>query len=268
MKDYYQILGVDRSASDDEIKRAYRRLASQHHPDKGGDKTRFQEVQEAYSVLSDVEKRSQYDNPSPHGMHFNFGGHPGFNMDEIFNMFGVHVQRQSQRQSPRIALWIELTDVARGGPRTVGLQVNHQTMNVEINIPAGIEDGESVRYTGIGPNGSDLIVQFRIKPHPHFLRSNRDLSVDAFIDIWDLVTGKEVTVSDLLGNTLQLTIPPRTQPGTVMRLRGRGLPNCTLPGRPNLPAGDLLVKMSARIPTVVSEELLDAIRREQSKTSG
>lgn len=263
MKDYYQILGVAKTASDDEIKRAYRRLASQHHPDKGGDKTRFQEVQEAYSVLSDPTKRSQYDNPMPQGMHFNFGGQPGFNMDEIFNMFGVHVQRHQQQRSPRIELWIDLEDVARGGPKTVTLSVNRQTSNIEIDIPAGIADGENVRYAGLGPGGTDLIVQFRVRPHPHFQRSNRDLTVEAFVDIWDLITGRDVNVTDILGKEWQLTIPARTQPGTILRLRGKGLPACRLSNRADLPPGDLLMKMIPRIPEEISPNLLHAIQRER-----
>ena len=102
MKDYYSTLGVARTATDDEIKRAYRKLASQHHPDKGGDKAQFQAVQEAYSVLSDAQRRQEYDNPRSQA-HFAAG--PGFNFDDIFGMFGVNM-RQHQARSPRLNIWM------------------------------------------------------------------------------------------------------------------------------------------------------------------
>ena len=181
MSDHYATLGVARNASQDEIKRAFRKLASQHHPDKGGDTGRFQQIQAAYDVLGDVAKRQQYDSPNPFGPHqgFNFkcGGPGGFNFNDMFEMFGQRRgpnQEFQRRSHVRMSLWIRLTDVATGGRRPVALG-NH---TVEIDIPPGINDGHNVQYGGIGPNGQDLVVQFRVQPDPRWARDALNLITD------------------------------------------------------------------------------------------
>ena len=263
MKDYYQILGVPRSASADDIKKAYRRLASQHHPDKGGDKEKFQEIQEAYNTLSDPTLRNDYDNPR---QSFNFArGNPGFNLDEIFNMFGADFRNPHRHAAAaRLSLWISLEDVIKGGPRSVALQIGNRVSSVEINIPAGIEDGDTIRYPGLSPDGNDLVIHYRIKPDPRFQREGRNLICQQDIDLWDLILGCEVMIEDATRATLALTVPPKTQPGSLLRIRGRGIPASNLPGRAsNLPTGDLLVKVQARIPEQIDPEIIDVIRRKR-----
>lgn len=261
MKDYYQILGVERGANDEEIKRAYRRLASQHHPDKGGDKAQFQEVQEAYATLSDPQRRSQYDNPM-RGAHFGMGGMPGgFNIDEIFNMFGVNMRQQ--RSSPRISLWIGLEDVARGGPKMISLQVGDRVSNVQIDVPPGINDGDTIRYPKLSPDGQDLIITYRIKPHPVWQREGRNITMEQQVDLWDLILGCEITVTDLTNSTLVINVPAGTQPGSLLRARGRGLPPSSIPGHSGGPLGDLFVRVQTRIPDRISEDLMAAIRSER-----
>lgn len=260
MKDYYRILGVTKQATANEIKQSYRRLASQYHPDKGGDTARFQEIQEAYAVLGDEQKRREYDNPRPQ-THFNFGaGMPGgMNLDDIFNMFGAGM-RQSQ-MNPRIQLWITLEDVARGGPRPISLQIGDQAATISIDIPPGISDGDTIRYPRLSPNGQDLIVVYRIKPDGRWQREGRDVTTEKQVSILDLILGTEIPIDDLAGATLMLKIPPGTQPGSLLRMRGRGLPASTLPGRAGGQAGDLLVRVQGYIPTELSNDLVDAIRR-------
>ena len=145
MTDHYQTLGVQKTATADEIKRAFRKLASQHHPDKGGDTAKFQEIQAAYEVLGESAKRAAYDNPrGPE-----FGGsqaNNAFDFGEIFNMFGARFQQTQQRSHARMTLWIGLLDVATPGPRTVSIGTQTGSHAVEINIPNGIEDGDSVQY--------------------------------------------------------------------------------------------------------------------------
>jgi molecular chaperone DnaJ len=125
MTDYYAALGVTKTATSDEIKKAFRKLASQHHPDKGGDTQKFQAIQQAYAVLGDEQKRAEYDNPRPQ-FSGGFHGHPGgVNINDIFGqMFGQQFAQQHQhprRGHVRMTLWISLLDVATGGRRTVSL---------------------------------------------------------------------------------------------------------------------------------------------------
>ena len=265
MQDHYKTLGVDRNASPDAIKKAYRQKASLYHPDKeGGSKVKFQEVEEAYRTLSDPNKRQQYDNPGSFGPQ-GFGGfgrhNTEFDLDAIFNMFGARFQHPHQQQQHRRAqmqLWITLEDVARGGPRTISVGTQHGAHAVEIEIPEGIDDGDSVQYGGIGPGGMDLIITFRIHPNPKWQRHGQNLVVEQSVSIWDLILGCELEIKDILNTKLELSVPPGTQPGTILRLRGRGL------GGRQQPQGDLLVKIQAEIPTNINPELLEAIEKNRA----
>lgn len=255
MKNYYEILGVKTSASQDEIKRAYRKLASQHHPDKGGDTQKFQEIQEAYAVLSDDQKRAAYDNPQQNfGFQFNSNG--PFDFDSIFDIFGARFGQQQQRpRYARMSLWITLADAVTGGPRTVSVGTHNGVHAVEIEIPSGIDDGDSVQYPGLAPGGMDLVITFRIHPDPRFQRNGSNLITDHTVNIWDLILGCQTSIRDVKNTTLTLTVPPRTQPGTLLRLKGRGLSQ-----RHNTP-GDLLVRIHARIPDQIPDELLNQIEQ-------
>jgi curved DNA-binding protein len=259
MTNHYQTLGVDRNATPDEIKRAYRKLASQHHPDKGGDKHRFQEIEQAYRTLSDPQQRAQHDTPNSFG---NMGGQ-GFNFESIFDIFGTRFQhphqRQNQHQRAMMTLWITLPDVARGGPKTISVGTHQGTMTVEIEIPPGIDDGASVQYPGIGPSGMDLVITFRIHPSPRWERQGPNLITDHPVDVWDLITGTEIKVQDILGTTFSLTVPARTQPGTTFRLRERGL------AQRSGAVGDLLVRIQARIPDNIPQPIIDAINQNRNQ---
>jgi DnaJ-class molecular chaperone len=158
MTDHYAALGVPRTATQDEIKRAFRSLASKHHPDKGGDTKKFQEIQAAYAVLGDAQQRADYDNPRPQFSGFGGGG-AQFNMHDIFSqMFGGQSPfgQQPRRNHVRMSLWITLLDVARGGRRPVALGTQAGTSTVEIEIPQGINDGDNVQYPGIAPGGQEI----------------------------------------------------------------------------------------------------------------
>lgn len=256
MPDHYQTLGVDRTASPEDIKRAYRRLASQHHPDKGGNTQQFQTIQQAYDVLSDPAQRQAYDRPQPE-FQFGPGVNFGFNFEDVFGMFNQ--QRQAQARVLKLAVWITLRDVAAGQRRMVSLATATGAHTVEIDIPQAINDGDSVRYLGIGPGGTDIVTQFRIQPHPRWQRAGLNLTVDQEVSIWDMIDGGTIEVEDVLGNGIAVSVPADCRPNALLRLRHRGLAD----GRGN--QGDLLVRIQPSITYPVPAEIRQAIRATRGK---
>jgi curved DNA-binding protein len=255
MTDYYQTLGVSRNATPNQIKQVYRKLASQHHPDKGGDKTRFQEIQQAYAILSDEQKRAQYSNPQTQEFNFQHHGmNGGFDFQTIFDVFGARFQPPRQRVNrAQMTLWITLQDVATAGRKTISVGTPQGTQVIEIEIPLNIDDGDSVQYSGLGPGGIDLVIIFKIHPNPKWQRQGPNLTVEHDVSVWDLILGQNIEIQDIMGNQLVLTIPARTQAKTVFRLKGRGLGQ-----RGNAP-GDMFVRVNPVIPACIPEPLLAAI---------
>ncbi len=256
MTDHYATLGVAKTATQDEIKRAFRRLASQHHPDKGGDTKKFQEIQAAYDTLGDEAKRQAYDNPAPQFQGFGPGAQFG-NMHDIFSqMFGGQSPfgQHPRRNHVRMSLWITLLDVARGGRRPVALGTQAGTSTVEIEIPQGINDGDNVQYPGIAPGGQDLVIQFRIQPHANFQRQGLNLATTHKVSIWTLILGGETEVQTVEGNRLVVKVAPHTQPGTTLRLRSQGL------GDQSGQKGDLMVQIQTEIPKTIAPEIITAIQ--------
>ena len=257
MTDHYATLGVARTATQDEIKRAFRKLASQHHPDKGGNTARFQTIQAAYDTLGDTAKRAAYDNPAPQFSGFtSSNGHP-FDLNNLFNMFaqgGGFPGGQQRRNHARMSLWISLADAIRGGSKTVAVNTNAGSTTVQIDIPPGIDDGDNVQYGGIAPGGMDLVVQFRLTPDPAWRRDGFDLHTEQRVVIWTLITGGDVEIRTPDGRTLAFGVAPRTQPGTVIRLKSQGIH--TRSGD----KGDLLIRLQAQLPENIPESLMEAIR--------
>jgi curved DNA-binding protein len=252
MKDYYAILGISRTATDADIKQAYRRMASQHHPDKGGSKERFQEIEEAYRVLSDPASRQEYDNPRPQP-HF---GSAGFNLDEIFNMFGTRFQAQQRQPTANLQLWITVKDLANPGPRVIAVSSPYGQSQIEIQIPPGIQDGDSVRYAKVAPGQQDLIITYRVKPDNEWQREGLHVITDLTLDVWQAMLGTTVRVRTLRDSEIELTVPAMTQPGTLLRVRGHGLP-----ARNNSHTGDMMVRIQIRLPEHVPQDLLQSIRQ-------
>ena len=172
MADHYQTLGIAKTATPDEIKKAYRKLASKHHPDKGGDTSTFQQIEEAYRILSDPQQRQQYDNPSPFqdfgqgapgGFSFHTGG-GGF--DDMFAQFFRQTQQQQrpQQQLFRTTINVTLEQVYNGGEQVLRLQTHNNIHHVKVDIPKGVHDGSQLRIDNV-IDGASLLVDFRINKH-------------------------------------------------------------------------------------------------------
>ena len=257
--DYYNTLGVKRGASDDDIKKAYRKMAMKYHPDRGGDEKKFKEVEEAYRTLSDPQKRQIFDmggdpnrqqggfrqGDSPFEFHFNTG-----NMDDIFESFGFGRRQARRNKSLSINVQIDLEDVLRGKTINAEVGISGGKKNViNIEIPPGIHDGQQIRYNGMGDNSlsgippGDLIVNVRIKKHRIFKREGDNLVLDKPVLVWDALLGTKVEIDTLDGKKLHLSIPAGTQPDTILSCRGEGVPNIR-----NKVRGNLFVKVKVTVP--------------------
>lgn len=282
-KDYYKILGVDRSASSDEIKRVYRKLALKYHPDKNPDDSqaeeRFKEINEAYEVLGDSTKRAKYDQlgssyraweraggqtgsfdwsewmaGGPGGVRVevgDFGDVLGGFSDFFSAIFGgMGAQQQGFRTQGRgrgrdieQPITITLAEANTGTTRT--LRTNGK--NIEVTIPAGARTGTKVRVSGHGEAGvqksGDLFLVINVEPDARFKRKNDDLYTKVEVDLYTAVLGGEVEVPTLSGNVV-LTIPSGSQPDQSFRLKGRGVPNL----RDKNKRGDLYVRLDITLP--------------------
>lgn len=247
--DHYKTLEIAKTATADDIKRAYRRLASKHHPDKGGSKEAFQRIEEAYRTLSDPQKRQQYDQPPPQNP---FGGFHG-PFEDIINQF--HKQQRQQRVYT-VGIAVTLEQVALGSTESIHINGFSGNRLIQIQIPKGVENGQQVRYDGIMDDGI-LQVLYTVKPHPVFTRNGRDLTSVYSPSIWDLIIGTTTTITTLLGVELEIKIPARTRPGTQFRIPGRGL-------QINGQTGDQYLLINPVMPDTISNELLELIKQEQT----
>lgn len=246
--DPYSILGVGRNATPDDIKTAYRKLANKHHPDRGGDTATFQNVQAAYDILSDPQKREMHDNPQMRMNPFPGGFNP---FEEMINQF----MNASRRKIYTVTVFVTLEQIARGIIDNVGINTPHGQKIVQLQIPPNIEDGSQIRYDGILPDGS-LQVQFRIYEHPTFKRYGIDLYSTHKVNIFELIAGTTIIITDIWGKQLEVNIPPMTKPGSKFRISGKGLGG----------SGDQYVLIEADLPDKISEETLNQIRKELERS--
>ena len=283
-RDYYEVLGVNRNASPEEIKRAYRKVALKYHPDKNpGDETaeeKFKEASNAYDVLSDPEKRKIYDVRGHAGVH-NAGFQGYTNFEDIFTNFGDIFGREvfgnfgdvfgdvfsrdnptgfgtHRRGNLRTKLTIPFEESILGAEKRI--QVNDRTLTIK--IPQGIKDGQSLRLAGqgdltVGGQRGSLIVKIAVQPHPNFKRENLDLVTEATVPFTTAALGGKVRIPTLKGH-IDLKIPAGTQPEQQLRVRGGGVVD------PSRRKGDLRVQIKIETPrslTRKQKELLKELEK-------
>jgi DnaJ-class molecular chaperone len=302
MRDPYDVLGVSKTASEAEIKKAFRTLAKKHHPDtKGGDaasQKKFQEIGAAYDIVGDKEKRAKFDageidaagNPrgfdpgaqgfrggpfgggqggGPGDYHFTWTdqggeGAQGFAAEDLFADLLGGLGGRGGRQQPRqgqdfsVAITVSFEDAARGGERRVMLPNGEQ---IDVKIPVGLRDGQQIRLKGRGGAGrrggpaGDVLIQVSVAPHPYYVRDGNALRMDLPITLQEAVTGGKVPVPTLTG-TVSLSVPAGSNTGSVLRLKGKGIP-----AHGSEAAGDLYVKLVVTLPDKPDAELTEFAQR-------
>ena len=264
--DPYTTLGVNRNASDSEIKTAFKNLAKQYHPDRGGDEAKFKDVNEAYSKIKNQQARQQYEQEQVFGggqnfndMNFSFGGE-GF--DELFSsLFGGgrgFGRRQPRNRNLQIGMKITLEEVYRGEKKRIHIdQINK---DVDIQIPRGIQSGQTIRYKGLGFNEyknappGDLMVKLYVEEHPYFIRDGMNLYAEHSITCWEALTGCSINVNTIDSKKFNLKVPAGTQPGTVMKIAQHGMMHV------NTRMGDFFVRINVSIPKNLTKDQINVIR--------
>jgi curved DNA-binding protein len=294
-KDYYKILGVERNASEDDIRKAYRKLAMQYHPDRNPNdqqaEERFKEINEAYQVLNDATKRAHYDRlgsdysnwqrrGAPGDFNWDqYGGFPGGvrveygDLDDLFGSggggfsdffrtifgqgagTGTRTRTRQQPQGYQQELEITLEEAFQGTTRVFESDGKQK----QVRIPAGVRTGSKVRVAGAGPNGLDLYLIVDVREDPRFERRGNDLHTTATANVFTAILGGEADVETLSGK-VKLNIPAGTQPEQVFRLAGRGMPSLKNKDE----KGDLYVRLKVQVPKYLSpkqRELLEEASR-------
>ena len=290
-RDHYEVLGVQRNASDEDIKRAYRSLARKHHPDRNpGDKqaeAKFKEVQDAYEILSDKSKREQYDRfgfagsqpgfgGGPGGGTFHWGGGPGGQQsidprqaEEMFrnifggmggeagpdlgDIFGQKPRGRSRRGQPRQPEAATSNVTIPFLAAALGGTVNLRLDDHElaVKIPAGVEEGKILRLQGQGPAGSDLHLRLHIEPHAYFRREGNNVILGVPISLPEAIVGGKIDVPTLDGTVLTVKVPPGTSTGAHLRVRGKGIPRDG--------GGDLFLEFKVMVPANVDDRSREII---------
>ena len=314
--DYYKTLGVSKSATPEEIKKAFRKLARENHPDAGGDEEKFKEINEAYEVLSDEKKRKLYDqygtadaNRIPYGWGSGAGGGVNIDLEDLFggssswsdilerlrkgegafgtewdfgggggNGFGGFGGFGQQQRAPRpqkgrdtaVNLPLTFEEAFNGTKKRVTVRVpgRNEKTTLDVNVPAGANDGDRQRFRGQGSPGAnggaagDLIVTMKVGEHPYFSRKGADVLITVPVDIAEAALGAQVVVPAPDGTKVRVRVPAGTQSGTTLSLKGKGAPRVKGSG-----SGDLKITIDVRVPKQLSDEQRAALESYQSATT-
>jgi DnaJ-class molecular chaperone len=282
---HYETLGVSESAGPDEIKKAYRKLASQHHPDKGGDTAQFQAIQSAYDVLQDPARREQYDHErrNPGGMRFTVNGQDMSGMPphmaDMFRNFGfnfgpgfaggdpfAHMRQPRRNKDLRVDVPITLASTLEDQTKTVSIQTtNGQRETVEVNIPRGVTNGTQIKYPGLGDNffntleRGDLFVVVFLQPHAPYEINGLDVVTTVHINCLTAIVGGDIEVEGIDGSRFVVNLQPGTQNHSMLRIRDQGLWQIHGSTR-----GNLYAKIEVTVPRNLTAEQIAAIREIQS----
>lgn len=278
MKNYYDTLGVNETASDSEIKSAFRKLASQHHPDKGGDANKFKEINEAYDTLKNTQRRQEYDTMRKYGERsagagqgFNFNSSDFFSEDifeDFFSGFGfgpggrgntrVYTRRPRVNRSVNVRISVSIKEVMHTVEKTLSLRLpSGRDEIVQVKIPAGCQNGATFKYKELGddtdknlPRG-DLMVNVSVLDSDGYTRKGNDVWTDRTINCFEAIRGCEFKIRTLDDKTLKVRVPAGTQPGTVISLKGHGMPvHTSLNIR-----GNIMIRINVVIPQLNEKEL-------------
>lgn len=282
--DLYKTLGVSQQASEDEIRKAYRKLAREYHPDRRPDDPnaaeKFKEIQQAYEVLGDSDKREQYDR---YGAAFQNGGGPGpggapVDFEQIFGQGGIDLgdlfggafgggggprtrgPRPTKGQDFKTEITVPFHLMVNGGTYELAMSSNGKRDLLDIKIPPGIRNGAIIRLAGQGSPGAgggppgDLLVTVHSAPHPWFRRDGDNLLIDVPITVSEAVLGAKIDVPTLNDGEVTVTIPPGTSSGAKLRLKEKGIPNSKLGKR-----GDQFVITKIIAPKEISDDARNAL---------
>lgn len=283
MKNYYDVLGVNEQSTSADITKAYKNLAKKHHPDRGGDQAKFQEINEAHDTLKNSQKRHDYDTMRKFGSSGQGGQHPFFNEDifgEFFSGFGngdmdfggrfnfttgpgqTRTWRSSGRQqgnrNVQVRMALSIKEAMTASEKTINYKLpSGRDEYATVKVPAGVQHGVTFKYSGMGddsiknmPRG-DLMVIMSVLDSDGYTRKGNDLYTDKTIDCFQAVRGTEFNLKTLDDNIIKVKVPSGTQPNTILQVQGRGMPvHKTIGIR-----GNLYVKIHILIPQLSAADL-------------